>query len=427
MACGDNQSRKRERLVYLATRFPYPPASGREAMIFQSVEMLRDEFDIHFVYFAAADAGEDRISALQSARVSRLKFPGLLRILYNIARFPHKSLQECLFYSSAAQARIDRILEQDQPDIVIADMIRTAQFVEGRTAIKRVCEMDDRLSIRYARKIALLRDGGNLLGTFENILPGAVASWLSRIAGKTILKVERRRIAHREAQICRGFDAVTLVSPLEAAELSQQQPSARVCAIPPAVKPRALSDFDRAPVPRLLFIGNMKYSQNRSSVEYIVDEVLPLLDAAGLHYRFSIIGDYDDRARQLSGRNNSLEFLGYVASIDDVVRQSSLLLAPVSTGTGIKTKILDAMVLGLPVVTNSIGAEGIGANNYQNIVVEDTAHGIAGAVLSLVRDPSMARRIGEGGWRFVQSRFSFGKIQADYLQLLRDIHWPPCP
>jgi glycosyltransferase involved in cell wall biosynthesis len=73
------------------------------------------------------------------------------------------------------------------------------------------------------------------------------------------------------------------------------------------------------------------------------------------------------------------------------------------------------------VVTNSIGSEGVDGKNYQEFVIEDSARGIADAVLSLVEDPSRARRIGECGWRFVRSRFSFEKIQADYLQLLRDL------
>ena len=100
----------------------------------------------------------------------------------------------------------------------------------------------------------------------------------------------------------------------------------------------------------LLFIGNMHTAQNKSSLKMIIEEILPRFR---FEYKFFVLGKYDKSVEDLISKNRNIELLGFVDDLAEVLQDE--VLDAISFGTGIKTKILDCMSYGIPVVTNMVG------------------------------------------------------------------------
>lgn len=125
---------------------------------------------------------------------------------------------------------------------------------------------------------------------------------------------------------------------------------------------------------RVTFVGNMATPANADSVRYIIDQVLP--KSKNIKSLF-FVGNCPESLREEYRENNKVHFTGKVDDLRIHVEQGMVFLAPIAYGTGIKTKILEAMAMGMPVVTNSIGSEGIPGVNGQHWYVSDDPKKIA--------------------------------------------------
>lgn len=411
------------RVLYIATRKPVPVTGGRERMIVQSLSMLKNKYRLGLLYFEKDPANSEETCAeikreLGLSLVEPLYFPSKPELLFNFLFQHRKSLQERLFFSRAACRKIRATLATFKPDIVIADMIRCGQFIEDED-IPKVLEMDDLLSGRYIRFSYNMSADDDLLGTFYAIFPRAITRLANRYLKPIVLRYEALKIGRREKEAVNRFDVVTLVSPLEAKGLKATTGGGNIHSIPPTVRRVSPGTLSNCIFPcRLLFFGNLLTNQNLASIRYIIDEVLPALEQRGFSYIFDIAGSYDDRAVMITQRNPRVHLSGYVNSVDDLFAECHIFLTPIAFGSGIKTKILDAMAHGIPVVTNDIGIEGIPANHGKECLIANSPEEIAASVIRLFGDVAFMMEISENGKKMIGRYFLFEKVERDYLHLL---------
>lgn len=406
-------------VLYISTRFPFPISSGREKMIVQSLKFLANDFNVYFLYFSKDKRSIDT-SLLQKYNIKqaiRLEFPNSFEIFYNILVRYKYSLQENLFFSEKIQRQIYRFIDNIKPDLVICDMIRTAQFVENLN-VKKIVDMDDLLSKRYLRYLSVENKENRLLGTFENILPSFISNISDRFLRKLILKFESEKIKDREIELTNKFDAVFLVSLEEVKELNKLTLRNNIYTNPPAVEIHKNIYNPYLKENNFLFIGNMKTSQNLSSVKYIVDKILPQLKGK-INFKFKIAGVYDERLNKIiSPFKEQIELMGFVENLEYAIRESKLLLSPIAFGTGIKTKILDAMSYGLPVVTNSIGAEGLPIENGKHCIIENNPQKMSENILFLVKNPNILETLSKNAHLYVIKNHNFDTLKENFLSVV---------
>lgn len=411
------------RVLYIATRKPLPVTGGRDRMIVQSLSMLKNKYQVGLLYFEKdPDSSEDTRAEitreLELSLVEPLYFPSIPELLLNFLFQRRKSLQERFFFSRAACRKIHATLTAFKPDIVIADMIRCGQFVEDED-IPKVLEMDDLLSERYRRFSRNMSADDDLLGTFSAIFPRAITRLVNRHLKPLVLRHETLKIGLREKEVVTSFDVVTLVSHREAEELKATTGASTIHSIPPTVRGVSTGTLSESILPcRFLFFGNLLTNQNLASIRYIIDEVLPALERRGFNYILDIAGNYDDRAAMIAQRNPRVHLLGYVSSVDGLFAEYNIFLTPIAFGSGIKTKILDAMAHGIPVVTNDIGIEGIPANHDKECLIANSPEEIAASVVRLFGDVAFMRKISENGKKMVDRYFLYEKVERDYLRLI---------
>lgn len=410
------------KILLISTRVFWPADSGHKVMLWHYCKGLAEQLGYEVHVWTFLEGGQDTGDATRSkpdfiASVGYASpVPRGEKAANLIGALPNSSMpfQCCLFQSAANRRALASHVESLDPDVVLVDMIRLAPYLDAISAHRsaKVIYFEDLLSKRYSRQVG--ETGGNALGKY-----GRQASvFLSRVANgplkDLLLKVEAGRCERAEDGWARKVDAALFVSPLEAHELGERAGVANCFSATmgaeatDAVDPGGNKDYD------LGFVGNLYTSANQDSLRYLVDEVMPLLPGRTL----CVIGVCPDEVRAAYAGNERVTFTGRVRSIADALGNCSLLLAPFAYGTGIKTKVLEAMGMGVPVVTNPIGLEGIAAERGREVLCADTPRGLADAALSLLEDERLRRSVASAGQNYVRRNHDWTNSIADLGKFL---------
>jgi glycosyltransferase involved in cell wall biosynthesis len=159
---------------------------------------------------------------------------------------------------------------------------------------------------------------------------------------------------------------------------------------------------------RLIFCGSLDYQPNKDGLLWFYTDVWPLVRRAFPDAILTIVGrngscrEYD----QLK-QDQSIEFVGQVASVIHYYNKSSIAIVPLRMGSGTRLKILEAMSLGTPVISTSIGAEGIEYADFENIVIADSTAAMADAIIHLFTNPELSKQLSVHGRALINQNYSW--------------------
>ena len=166
----------------------------------------------------------------------------------------------------------------------------------------------------------------------------------------------------------------------------------------------------------LLFIGNFHHDPNVDAILYFCDNILPLITREVPDIKVTIVGNGPpEQIKRLAGKN--VDVLGFVPDIKPILGASAISIAPLRYGGGIKGKICEAMAYGLPVVTTSVGTEGMALSPGENVLVGDTAEEFANAVVRLIRERGMYESVRTAAWAFVNDHYSVVAVSRRIQEL----------
>jgi glycosyltransferase involved in cell wall biosynthesis len=167
------------------------------------------------------------------------------------------------------------------------------------------------------------------------------------------------------------------------------------------------------------FLGSLDYRPNQEAALWIAEELRPRLsvDMAEIH----VGGSNAPAWLQTRLASAGVMFAGEVADAAAFIRSMPVMIAPLFSGGGMRIKILEAMAHGKPVVATTLGAAGIDVRHGQNILLADEPEAFASAVSELLRDPSLARSIGDAGRRLVESRYSTNVLVRGLLAFYEEL------
>ena len=228
---------------------------------------------------------------------------------------------------------------------------------------------------------------------------------------------ERQRIVEHEQRHYPHDAAVVVVAEPDAASIRHLVPAARVEVVPNGVDagpaPTPLPD---APV--LGFHGSFDAAHNVDAARALVEEVLPRVRAAIPETRVLLIGRRpNDVVRRLSGP--AVELRADVADARAELRDVTVYVAPLVSGSGLKNKVLEAMAAGRPVVTTSLGAAGIGAGD--GVTVAESADALAAAAVELLADRQRCADVGTAGRRRVEREFTWARSAERIEAIWQDV------
>ena len=422
---------KTYKVLFFTDRIFWPANDGHKVVLTNYCKGLAEKYgcEVHVVSFL--EAGQTRSSATNHpdfiASVQLADKPEKRTIAANLAVAMLSGVRggpaQCaLFDSSKVGAQLRHAAERLKPTHIFIDLPRLSHYLKWIEDLpcKKVLYMEDIFSRRYERQLNsldILKKTGGIAGKYSANFKGGLAKLAANSAlQRFILKTESRRMRRFELRAPKLFDYVVLVSPGEANNLSRDAQADNVIAIPLGVD---CSYYTAGPKPEprnnvLSFLGNMRFSANADSLRYIVEEILPLLNR-DVHLEVS--GSVDEELIDEFSGEERVKFLGRVEDTRAALRSTSVFLAPIAYGTGIKTKILEAMAIGVPIVTNSIGNEGIGLVDGENALVGDDASVLAEDVRRLLDNRDFAKKIAAAARRRAVEVFDWDISLSNFSRL----------
>jgi glycosyltransferase involved in cell wall biosynthesis len=201
------------------------------------------------------------------------------------------------------------------------------------------------------------------------------------------------------------FSQVLTTSASDAATALAIAPTANVAVYPNALP--WIPQPERADQEVAVFSGNMEYHPNVSAVRFFRTEVWPLLRQRWPALVWRLVGKNPSAVSRFTSGDPRIEVTG---EVDDAVRElarARVAVVPLLAGSGTRFKILEAWSAGLPVVSTSIGAEGLPARDGDNLLIADGGSGFATAVTRVLENANLGRELGQAGRIVLEREFTW--------------------
>ncbi len=269
-----------------------------------------------------------------------------------------------MVHSSRMVAQLTDLLRAGHFDLAHVEFTQMAHYVRYLTGTPAVIDESD---IAYVRR-------QRFTDTVESALKRAVLQW------------DTRKLKQYELGYCSRFDGILVRTECDRQLLNAAVPGKQIEVVPPWVDFSFADRIAVAPAGEdLLFYGAMWRPVNEQAALYFLDQILPWIQARVPEQRFVVLGSRPSaRLQERSSRQVSV--CGYVEDVAPYYQRTAVAVVPLLSGAGIKGKVLQALGCGKPVVTTSIGAEGIPATEADGLFVRDDPAGFADCVLWLLRD-----------------------------------------
>jgi glycosyltransferase involved in cell wall biosynthesis len=168
----------------------------------------------------------------------------------------------------------------------------------------------------------------------------------------------------------------------------------------------------------LVFTGSMDWLPNEDGMLYFVSEILPLIRRAEPGTTLSIIGRSPTPAVRRLEQEPGIEVTGSVDDVRPHVSAGSVYIVPLRVGGGTRLKIFEAMGMGKAIVSTTVGAEGLPVTDGGDILIADAPESFAGAVVRLLREDGLRRRLERAARALVVGRYDWSAVARDFEDAL---------
>jgi polysaccharide biosynthesis protein PslH len=216
------------------------------------------------------------------------------------------------------------------------------------------------------------------------------------------------------------LDKDALIGAVKAFQSAKSSDDISISVIPIAVDTKQLYPAERnRDLRKILTLGTLYYPPNADGIRWFVQEVFPLISKKLPDVELTIVGRNppDDLVKSAEKSNGAITVTGYVTDLDPYFDQSALVVVPVRAGGGMRVRILEAFARGMPVVTTSLGLEGIEAVNNDDVFVRDTPPSFAAAVIQILEDKEIQTKLAANGRQLAENRYDW-QVVLEHLELI---------
>lgn len=218
--------------------------------------------------------------------------------------------------------------------------------------------------------------------------------------------ISANKTKENELFFIRNSDVSILKSLKEAKLLLNEDSNLSTAVIPPLQIPKKnIITFEKRK--DLLFLGGFQHIPNLDSIEYLVNDIFPEVRKSLPDVKLYVIGsNAPQKIKNLCANTENVVFLGYLPNIDTYLENCKIMLAPLKFGAGVKGKITQSFAYGLPVITTSIGAEGISSANGEILLTEDDPIKFANKVVTAYKNEELWNMLSKNGLAFAKNHYS---------------------
>jgi polysaccharide biosynthesis protein PslH len=377
-------------VLFLAPEAPYPMIGGGAIRAASVLEYLAQRFSVHAILFREPGAPHPA-AAIPPGRVDRVdvidlpfhsKRP-LARVVRNVSRLA-RSHPPLLDRFSGFEQQIANFVSGQQYAAAFLEHFWIAPYVE--------------LLRGRAKRVVL--DLHNIDSVWHQSMAGSergLSAFGYRRFARSALQLERQWLPQ--------FDDILATSGSDAALVQAIVPDARVTVYPNALP--YVAPPRRAERREIVFSGNLEYPPNIQAVRFFHGKVWPALQSRWPELRWKILSRNPGPMRKLAALDPSIELTGFVEDAVAVIAQSQVAIVPVLAGSGTRIKILEAWAARTPVVSTTLGAEGLECRDREHLLLADDAESFTAAVSALLALADDRARIGAAGRRLYEERYTW--------------------
>ncbi len=225
---------------------------------------------------------------------------------------------------------------------------------------------------------------------------------------------EAVKLAAYEDEHWPQFDLRTVVSVNDQTELLSRCPQSETWVVNNGIDTEATPPLNNWEVRKIFFFGTLTYFPNIDGATYFAEEVMPLIWKEEPDMQFCIAGADPPETVLALAKDPRIEVVASPEVMEDVARDCHISVVPLRVGSGTRIKILHAMAMGLPVVSTSLGCEGLDGVDGEHLLIRDEPEQIAQAVLAVDRDRILWKNLRTNGRSLVEERYDWQAIYADF-------------
>lgn len=386
----------------------WPPTTGGRVRSLQILSQLSRRHDVTLVTTSGADDDAEGLRRALAGCRQVISIPHLVPKRSSVtfaasvarswlSRYP---VDLWKWRVRAVQEQVQALLARGDVDLAIADFLFAASNVPTGSVPVVLFEHN-----------------------VEHLIWQRLAHIESRVWRRPFLEIEWRKLRRAEAAACTAADLTIAVSPDDRARLLAIAPTAAIASIPTGVDTGYFAPIGGPEIPgRLVFSGSMDWHPNEDAVLWFADTILPRIRRRVPHATLTIVGRNPGvRVRDLAHR----EGIAVTGTVDDVrphIDAAEVFVVPLRAGSGTRLKIFEALAMAKPVVSTTVGAEGLSLDPGREVVLADTSELFADAVCGLLADPARRRALGETGRVLVDTHYSWAQVARTFEACCTSTH-----
>ena len=394
-------------ILFLTQIVPFPPDAGPKVKTYHVLRALIEQgHSVTLVSFVRPEevkhlsALEEVCQAVHVVPIHRYRLADIGYMLrsyltgrpFLIERDDLRSMQEL----------VNKLVKEGDFHFIHADQLTMVQFaVRGASAFP-------------GKNPKVIFDAHNAVWTIVERMREN-APWFL----KPVLGVEAKRVKRYEGELLRTVSHVLAVTDVDKAYLEEALNSsnskegeriAQISVIPIAVDTLQLQPINRDPASKnIVTLGTLHYPPNADGIRWFLNDVFPLIRKNNPEVSLTVIGknppqDFLDLAAR---EEETIRVTGYVESLVPYLEASALMVVPVRAGGGMRVRILEAFAYAMPVVTTTVGLEGINAVPGQDVLVADSETDFANQVIQLLENSTLQGKLSTNGRNLAESKYDW--------------------
>lgn len=392
------------RILFLSGWFPYPPNNGARKRVYYLMKALAKNHNVFLVSLLQDDSKREDAAKLNdicevvSLHESRWFKPYTLKSLLGYFSSRPRSIVDT--YNSSIRDAVKKAIDQVDPDVVIVSTLDVVEYM---------LNLIDKPSILIDHNCEFA-----VLKRKSEHISSRIKRWRHEIGWK--------KFARWETMICSKFSAVVMVSEQDKQQLLDFAPHlSNINVIPNGVDIEHFVPTNWSPEKDMLvYHGALTYGANLDGVVYYASSIHPFLKINHPDVKLRVTGRTDGVDLGVIEDWSGIELTGYVDDIRDILYTSAACVIPLRQGGGMRHKIPEAMAAGVPVVSTSMGAEGLDCTHGEHLLIADSPDEFAAAVGQLLTNKDLTQHLRNNARKLMVERYSWSAIGKNFVKIVEN-------